>query len=260
MTEGRDKVQSAGTAAEILKAMGRLAEPSPLSVIAQEAGMPAAKAHRYLQALIATGMVEQNAQTSRYGMGPEIIAIGLAALGRVDLISVATPALLDLRDQLRQTCIISVWGNSGPAVVRIAQSPAAITIVTRLGSILPLRSATGLCFAATLPEDSLAMAPDFAQFQYDLAQSDELQAAIAGVSTNGVIALDGILLRGINAVAAPIFDAFDQCAGVICTVGPNEGPEAMLTGQVSQQVLESARQISYRLGNTGRQAGGEDDK
>lgn len=251
MPEIRDKVQSAGTAAQVLKALGRLAEPSPLSQVAAEAGMPAAKAHRYLQALIDAGLAEQDAGTGRYGMGPEIIGMGLAALGRVDLVGIASPEMHDLRDRIGHTCLLSIWGTHGPTVVRVAQTPTAITIVTRLGSVLPLASATGYVFAAHLAPARLKLASDYAAFNRSLKGGSANAQAVRCVRDTGVASIDGIVVPGISALAAPIFDAFGQCEGVLTALGPAGSFDAAPDGPCADQLRASARHISWRMGSKG---------
>jgi DNA-binding IclR family transcriptional regulator len=57
-----------------------------------------------------------------------------------------------LRDELNETCFLAVWGNQGATVVHIEPAVRAVTVVTQLGSVLPLlSSSTGLVFSAFLP-------------------------------------------------------------------------------------------------------------
>ncbi|MBU5222030.1 hypothetical protein KQH89_06005, partial [Vibrio cholerae] len=53
---------------------------------------------------------------------------------------------------LNETCFLAVWGNQGATVVHIEPAVRAVTVVTQLGSVLPLlSSSTGLVFSAYLP-------------------------------------------------------------------------------------------------------------
>ncbi|MCZ7176048.1 hypothetical protein NK362_24250, partial [Salmonella enterica] len=77
---------------------------------------------------------------------------GLAALGSMDVLKVGALPLAELRDELNETCFLAVWGNQGATVVHIEPAVRAITVVTQLGSVLPLlSSSTGLVFSAYLP-------------------------------------------------------------------------------------------------------------
>ena len=150
---GKQKVRSAEVGTDILKALAELSPATSLSRLAEHVQMPASKVHRYLQALIASGFAEQNTATNHYGLGREALRVGLAALGSMDVLKVGALPLAELRDELNETCFLAVWGNQGATVVQIEPAVRAVTVVTQLGSVLPLlSSSTGLVFNAYLPQ------------------------------------------------------------------------------------------------------------
>lgn len=150
---GKQKVRSAEVGTDILKALAELSPSTSLSRLAEHVQMPASKVHRYLQALIASGFAEQDSATNHYGLGREALRVGLAALGSIDVLKIAALPLSQLRDELNESCFIAVWGNQGATVVSIEPAVRAVTVVTQIGSVLPLlTSSTGLVFAAYLPE------------------------------------------------------------------------------------------------------------
>src|SRR5690606_28599436 len=93
-------------------ALAELSPATSLSRLAEHVGMPASKVHRYLQALIASGFAEQDVTTNHYGLGPAALFVGLAALGRLDVVKLATPYLAELRDELNETCFLAVWATA----------------------------------------------------------------------------------------------------------------------------------------------------
>ena len=69
-----------------------------LKDLASDAGMSAAKAHRYLVSFQRIGLVTQDARTSRYDLGPASLKLGLASLARLDPVRLARermPALME---------------------------------------------------------------------------------------------------------------------------------------------------------------------
>ncbi len=68
----------------------------------------------------------------------------------MDVLKSAAAPLAELRDVLNETCFLAVWGNRGATVVQVEQAVRAVTVVTRVGSVLPLLGpSTGLVFAAS---------------------------------------------------------------------------------------------------------------
>lgn len=76
--DGKHGVQSLEVGMSILRAMATGRRSMMLKEIAEAAGMPPSKAHRYLVSLIRSGLVEQDRLTSRYDLGPFALNLGLA--------------------------------------------------------------------------------------------------------------------------------------------------------------------------------------
>lgn len=245
----RQKVQAAEVGTDILTALAELAPATSLSRLAEHVGMPASKVHRYLQALIASGFAEQDAQTNHYGLGRAALFVGLAALGRLDVVRLATPHLAQLRDDLNETCFLAVWGNCGPTVVHVEQAVRAVTLVTQIGSVLPLLgSSTGLVFNAFLPNLETAPLRE-AELQMPTAPSAAtLAQQMSELQQRPVQAVHGLLMAGVNALSAPLFSGNRRLAGVITVVGTAPDFMAEVDGAAAQRLLATARAISERMG------------
>lgn len=245
----RQKVQSAEVGTDILKGLAELAPATSLSRLAEHVGMPASKVHRYLQALIASGFAEQDESTGHYGLGREALFVGLAAIGRLDVTKVALPRLVELRDALNETCFLAVWGNKGPTVVHVEQAVRAVTVVTQVGSVLPLLgSSTGLVFDAFLPEVESAALQAAALAEPGAPSTSELEALRAQIRARGLHHVHGLLMSGVNALSAPLFAAGDKLVGVITVVGTAPGFAADPEGPQAERLLAVAWEISARMG------------
>ena len=251
-SSGKQKVRSAEVGTDILKALAELSPSTSLSRLAEHVQMPASKVHRYLQALIASGFAEQNAATNHYGLGREALRVGLAALNSMDVLKVAALPLAELRDDLNETCFLAVWGNQGATVVHIEAAVRAVTVVTKLGSVLPLlSSSTGLVFNAFLPDRETA---DLRELEFNTEQPHPLHAAEAytviseQIRQRGLHFVSGLLMPGVDALSAPVFDATGEVAGVLTVVGPTSLFQADKNGPAAQQLLAAARAISWRMG------------
>jgi DNA-binding IclR family transcriptional regulator len=70
MDKERAGIQSVEVGFALLEALTRARGPQMLKDLASDAGMSAAKAHRYLVSFQRIGLVTQDARTSRYDLGP----------------------------------------------------------------------------------------------------------------------------------------------------------------------------------------------
>lgn len=249
---GKQKVRSAEVGTDILKALAELSPSTSLSRLAEHVQMPASKVHRYLQALIASGFAEQNAATNHYGLGREALRVGLAALNSMDVLKVAALPLAELRDDLNETCFLAVWGNQGATVVHIEPAVRAVTVVTQLGSVLPLlSSSTGLVFSAFLPNRETIELRELevqATAAHPLADNQVYATLCEQIRERGLHHVHGLLMPGVDALSAPVFNAVGQVAAVLTIVGPTSLFHADENGPAAQRLLAATRAVSWRMG------------
>lgn len=253
--ERRQRVQSAEMGMSILKALSRLDGVASLTAVAAAVGESTAKVHRYMASLSQEGLVEQDPATQRYYLGREAIQIGLAALRQCDPIRLGEPALVRLREQLEVTCFIAVMGNMGPTILRFEEPGLPVTINVRAGSVMPmLWSATGQVFLSYMDDLNIR-----SQADQELAQATkEQRASLHGrnpienlrkeVRARGCAIIKDTLLKGISAVAAPIFDHTGRVCAVLTALGATGGFDTALDGRIATVVMHEAGDISAALG------------
>ena len=252
MRNSRQSVQSAEVGGEVLKALARLSPSAALSQIGDDLRMPVAKVHRYLKALIASGLAEQDPTTGRYLLGPEVLHIGLAALERVDVVAIASQCLPALSEAIRQSCFLAVWSNRGATVVRVAAVASAVTVVTRVGTVLPLLgSATGLVFAAFIDELASGGVPadDMATLRAEAQGCGPVVAErLARIRSQGQATVQGLFMAGIDSIAVPVFGLGRKVVAVLTAVGPHDGFDAGAASPIRTHLLETAGIVGAQLG------------
>ncbi len=250
----RKGIQSVEVAGALLRVLGDLRTPVALTELAARAGMTPSKAHRYLISLCRSGLVQQDGETLKYAAGALSLSLGLAALGRIDVVRAAGAAMTALRDRIDETVALAVWGNRGPVVVRFEESSQPVTVNVRVGSVLPVTStAFGRVFAAwprsaavgDLVEAELAAIADPAA---RTAARADFEAAVEQVHARGQARIQGLLLPGVSVLAAPLFDHTDQLAGALAAVGHQAAMDVRWSGPVSEALAETAADVSAALG------------
>lgn len=249
----RHGIQSLEVGARLLRALTVASGPMKLRDLAAAAGMPAAKAHRYLASFARAGLTEQLAESGRYDLGPFALTLGLSALARVATVSAALPTLNSLRDRLRHTVALAVWANRGATIVRWLGTDTPVAASLRIGSVMPLtRSATGRVFAAFLPEPTTrrlirAELAGNRRVRLRPASAVGLRRELARIRRDGV-ARASDFIAGISGCAAPVFSHDGSVAGALVVLGYSATLQLGLRGRVVRTLKQAALALSRRLG------------
>lgn len=205
--DGRRRgIQSVETGLRVLSAVAASVGPGSLSAIAQASGLSVSQAHRYLASLINSGMVKQEGRSGFYDLDFGAIRIGLAALARLDTFALADATFRELCRKTRRTCLLAVWGDHGPVVVRWFPGDPAVITSLAIGSTLPvLRSSTGRIFHAfaerALTRDQVDL--EARQLGQDAQAFDPLRLKVIAERCAHI---EGDLIPGLRALSAPVFD------------------------------------------------------
>jgi DNA-binding IclR family transcriptional regulator len=228
-------------------------QPLQLKEIASRANLSASKVHRYLVSLGRAGLVQQ--LDGRYELGRAALDFGLAALGRIDMVRLASPALARLRDQIGATVFLAIWGNYGPTIVRWEESNEPVTLNVRVGSVMPLlTSATGRIFAAFMPWER---AKELVSKELVLLRKRKgastmplpaFKSLLRKIRADGVSPADGSQLSSISALSAPIFDSESRMVAAITALGPRGVFDCSVGGPIAAALLAVCRDVSASLG------------
>jgi DNA-binding IclR family transcriptional regulator len=255
--EGRQGIQSIEVGARLLEALAAEPRPMMLRDLAAAAGMPPAKAHRYLVSFARMGLVEQEPGSGRYGLGPFALQLGLAGLARLDPYRLALPVLEELSATLDQTVAAAVWGNHGATIVRWLESSQPVTASLRTGAVMPLtRSASGRMFLAFLPPARTAKLTREelllnARAGLSPASGDELARIVEQTRRHGLARATGDMVPGVSGLAAPVFDCNGALVLGLVALGYAGTFDATWDGPNAAALREGATRLSARLGYAG---------
>lgn len=201
--DNRQGVQSLEQGIAMLITLANAKEPLRLVEIAEASGMSRSKAHAYLTSLVRTGMASQDALTSRYSMGETALRIGVSALRRIDLFSIAREALIRLQRSIGETAFFTTWTNQGPMIVDKVDAAVESAYSLQMGVTLDLYStSSGRLFMAYLPQAKWEHLTGAKQLAAKAATQKELE----NIRGSGVSIVKPVTLPGYTVLAAPVFN------------------------------------------------------
>jgi DNA-binding IclR family transcriptional regulator len=249
-------VQSFEVGLSLLSLLAHQRRPMKITVLAAEAGMPAAKAHRYLASLVRSGYASQNPDTGLYSTGPAALDFSLSCLSTIEPIEIATAEAVELCRRSNHTVALSVWGSFGPTVVRWEQPPRPVMVNIGPGSVFPLlESATGRIFAAFYDEAVIRQhrqreAARAASHGESVAgaTAGTVQESIEQVRRRGIARARGDFMSGLSAFAAPILDHRGRLVLAMTVLDYSRDWDHRIDGPVARELKESATRVSAALG------------
>ncbi|WP_310734684.1 IclR family transcriptional regulator [Azohydromonas caseinilytica] len=250
---GSRGIQSIEVGGQLLLALAHHGRPMALKDLAREAGMAPAKAHPYLVSFGKLGLIEQEAGSGRYGLGPLALQLGLISLQQFDPVRLATPLIEELALSTGHTMSIAVWGNRGPTIVRVAEAPSPVHVAMRHGTVMSLRgTASGWLFAAYRAREEVqaVLAQELALGGFNGAPLDgaAFEAQLAEVRRQGMARVVDQAIPGVSALAAPVFDGSGALLLSITGIGPSATFDTAWDGALAGAIRRCAASLSRRLG------------
>jgi DNA-binding IclR family transcriptional regulator len=255
-------IQSVEVAGDLIHALIHADGPLKLAELAERAGMPSAKAHRYLVSLIRIGIAQQDAGTSRYDLGPVAFQLGLKGFTRFEPLRLAEATLRDLVDEVGETSALAVWGEKGPTMIRVIEARHNLASTIAPSHHCPITySATGILFATY--EDPARTA---SAIERELEQNRrsgrlnvpreraELADFLRLTKERGFSCLSDGGGDGFGAVSAPVFDLTGKLAMALTVFGRATRVDASADGVLSRIVAAAATRLSAALGHKNGQA------
>lgn len=254
-------IQSVEVGGRLLLALAAHPAPMTLKDLAAGAGLPPSRAHPYLVSYGRLGLVQQDAASGRYALGPAALQLGLTALQQYEPARAAEPVAEALAAETGQAVAVALWGNFGPTVVRMIDARQPLHVAMRAGTVMSLfGTATGRAFAAVLrPEqvvDALlgrALGDDARRAPADLGGIEaQTAAARAEYAAHGCTRAAGRPMPGVNAFSAPAFDHDGEPVIVLTLLGHQDHVPGAWSSPMAAAVRRAAGAISARLGHRGR--------
>jgi len=106
--DGRGGLGTVRNAVLLLDLLSRGPAYQQLTDLAERSELSVPTVHRLLRSLVLADLVEQDPQSSRYGLGPELTRLSHKYLARLPILGALAPYLVQLRDQVGSTVHVEV--------------------------------------------------------------------------------------------------------------------------------------------------------
>lgn len=224
--DGGDGLQSLQAAFRILDALSSADGPVGLTDLASRLDELKPRVYRHLSTMKSLGIVIQDTRSGRYGLGGKLFALGEAALEQFDLGSVAAPYLTRLRDQTRQTALLSVPANGEPIVLSCVEYRDRLSITSRPGNRPPPHCSSqgriALAFADAAARKRVLGRKLTAFTSHSMTHRDAIEERLRLIRERFYEDANHEVRLGINALSAPVFRDDNQLAGIIGIIGTSE--------------------------------------
>ena len=220
-------------------------------------GLGRAQVHAYLASFLDAGLVEKDPASGLYRIGATGLALGMAQLLRQDPQQIAVEEAEHTARATGQTIAIAVWGRYGPTVTASLQANDRVRNAARPGTVYSVTgTATGLLFAALLPED--ATAPVIAAQRAEATPHRytgrcttlaQVRPQIELARQHDLAATYSWPMAGISALAAPVRNFSDQLEMALTLIGGDAEIDTDPDGPHARALRALAARVSARLGH-----------
>lgn len=221
--------------------------------VQRRTGLPATTALRLLHSLVEEGFVERHGD--HYRLGLSLLRWARTATEGMDLVQVATPVLVSLRDTTGESACLYVRHGSHHVCIAVEQTPHPVIQILHVGQVLPLHAGSaGRVFLAFDDAAREELPPELTAFtSRTMTDRRELDAAVARTRRAGYAVAVEERSSGAASISAPVRDYTGSLIAVIGIASPVQrfGDDAV-PGHI-ERVVAAAQQLSARLGHDSQQ-------
>lgn len=250
--------QSIDRAATLLLLVGR-AGPfgARLSEIVEQCDLPKPTVRRMLLALVRAGLLDQDPETRRYYIGPEIYVLGTLASARFGIHPISLRSLVRLSQETGDTAFLSVPRGVYSICVHREEGPYPIRVhALHAGDRHPLGVGAGsLALLSALPdhevEEVLIANAEVLADKYPHHPPSALRTLVQETRAKGYALNPGLLLPSSWAVGVPIRGADGRPIGALSIAAIESRLGEARQREIASLLKKEATWIEMRLSEVG---------
>lgn len=238
--------QAALRAIRLLKLFTAERAEMSLSELSRGSGLNKTTTHRLLRALQSESLIERNAATSAYSLGPGLMALGVQALASSDLRRRVRPLLKALAKSSGETATLEVPIGDCMLILDEVAGTHVIGAVGNVGTRWPLHAtSTGKAFLAFEDNGMERLgSPLKALTARTLVDKEAFQPQLIEIRRRGYAVTVDELEEGYAAVATIIRGALGDVQGALSIGGPTQRLNAARRAELGASLCEAASRLA----------------
>lgn len=241
-TNNREPAPAVGRAFAILRLLSQTKKPQGVSALARTLGIGKSSTHGLLQALLATGAIE-DAGKRQFRLGPLIDELGRSRGGKRSLAEICQPYLAELAEQVGQTSVFGVPDDERFRIVSVVEGRGSFRVKAVQGKSIPLLA--GVVGKIALAWGIVHMPKELPRFTEDsVREARKLGEELERVRREKLALDRGEYLRGVCAAASPVLGYGDRLVGILFSAGFQDqlGEKDLIS--LGRTVVQAARAVS----------------
>lgn len=217
-------IESVDSALRVLRMLSEVKELR-VSEVAKHLGIAQSTAHRLLSMLVYHGFARQDEKRGGYRTGPQVLAMGFAAIREMDVRQYARPILEEVRAEVNETVHLGLPYGQDVFYVEGIESRHQLRVGLRVGEFLPAHCVgLGKALLATLPREKflqlfpsqklLTLTPN------SVGTRDELERQLAEIREHGYARSRAESDEGVGSVAVAVLNNQDEAQAAISISAP----------------------------------------
>ena len=193
---------------DVLETLAVLGAPMTTREIAEKLGRSKSEIFRMIHVLIGRGYIVRQPGNDSLALSNKLLSLAIQTPGTRDLVTLATPVIARLAQEIRQSVHIVVANRGETVVIAAVSGSTDMNFTLKLGYRRPLVDAhSGLVLLAFQPARARErMVADSLALMKSKVKMKELAKELDEVLKRGSIVRDSRDIVGITDIAAPVLD------------------------------------------------------
>jgi DNA-binding IclR family transcriptional regulator len=256
---------AAGTVARTVRLLAAIADSKGtvgVGTLADAVGLPASTVHRLLKLLTEEGIVDRDANTHNYAVGPELYRISARIISKVDTMRVIRPHLQRLASSFNETVLFGQYSATTRSLSFSARADGSQLLQYRIELNQPTSlvwGASGKAVLAYLEPEEVSQILEYEKAQTgngrapgdnrELPERRALEAELQEVRDRGYAVSEAEKLPQARGIGVPVFGPSGILGSVTLTSPRDRLPHGEIAA-IGEALLTTANKISSDLGGT----------